>query len=431
MTTTLTSLVPAHDSKLASAVREFCRKQHKPQKKTFASNPTWAAVKKTGTELWLDTGDIDEANKLWCSEFTALTTNNTLLNKEIQKGIYDGAIPQVAELLRKENPRIDDRLLVLEIAFALNALHGLKLVETFDAFVSVELHTATAHDVQSAVNYGKRFWAICPERFIVKVPLTPAGLLAARQLSDAGVTLNFTLGFSARQNYVIALTSRPSFVNVFMGRLNAFAADHKLNDGAMVGEKATQASQAGILALRQGKEQLKTRQIGASMRSGGQVADLVGLDVFTMPTKAAKEFLDQKPDPKSIRSRIQEGRKVTWNAGVDAKADKLDVLWEQSETLGKAMCKLYAEDLQRMTAGDLAAFFRSNGVGDLFPDFTEAERARIGKEGKIPSYTSWKDEVRKGRMAWDALCTEAGLLSFTQDQDALDDRIRKVLAGKK
>ena len=431
MTTPLTSLVPAHDAKLATTVRDFCRKQFKPQKRSFASNPLWAAVRKTGTELWLDTGDIDEASKLWCREFTALTTNNTLLNKEIQKGIYDAAIPQIADLLRKEDPRLDERLLVLEIAFALNALHGLKLVETFDAYVSVELHTATAHDVQSAVNYGKRFWALCPERFIVKVPLSPAGLLAARQLSDAGVTLNFTLGFSARQNYVIALTSKPAFVNVFMGRLNAFAADHKLNDGSMVGEKATQASQAGITALRQGKEQLKTRQIGASMRSGGQVADLVGLDVFTIPTKAAKEFLDGKPDPATIKSRIDQGRTVTWNPGVDAKADKLDVFWERSETLGQALCKLYAEDLKKMSAGDLAAFFRQNGVGDLFPAWTDAERARINKEGKIPAFASWQQEVRKGRMAWDALFTEAGLLSFTQDQDALDDRIRKVLAGRK
>ncbi len=52
-------------------------------------NSFWESLTQTGTEIWLDTGDMDEASALWCSEMTALTTNNTLLNKEIQKGIYD------------------------------------------------------------------------------------------------------------------------------------------------------------------------------------------------------------------------------------------------------------------------------------------------------------------------------------------------------
>jgi transaldolase len=60
------------------------------------------------TRLWLDTGDIDEAKKLWCSEFEALTTNNTLLNKEIQKGIYDGLVHEVTDVIRKAAPDIDE-----------------------------------------------------------------------------------------------------------------------------------------------------------------------------------------------------------------------------------------------------------------------------------------------------------------------------------
>ena len=40
----------------------------------------WQNVRETGTRLWLDTGDIEAATKLWCSQFEALTTNNTLLN---------------------------------------------------------------------------------------------------------------------------------------------------------------------------------------------------------------------------------------------------------------------------------------------------------------------------------------------------------------
>ena len=81
-------------------------------------------------------------------------------------------------------------------------------------------------------------------------PLTPAGLLAARQLSEDGIPINFTLGFSARQNYVITAIARPAFVNVFLGRLNAFVADHELGSGEFVGEKATISSQQAVLGLR-------------------------------------------------------------------------------------------------------------------------------------------------------------------------------------
>src|SRR5690606_26990282 len=160
--------------------------------------------------LWLDTGDIDEAKKLLTAEFEALTTNNTLLNKEIQKGQYDEFVVTAANALREIAPGISDEELMLEIGFVLNAHHGLRLVEQFDAKVSVELHTDLSHDVEASVRYGLRYFAICPERFIVKVPLTPAGYLAARKLRQAEVPINFTLGFSARHNHLAALLTQPN-----------------------------------------------------------------------------------------------------------------------------------------------------------------------------------------------------------------------------
>jgi transaldolase len=295
--------------------------------------------------------------------------------------------------------------------------------------VSVELHTDLANDLEGAVSYGKRFHAICPERFYVKVPLTPSGCLAARRLGEAGIDVNFTLGFSARQNYVIALTAKPAFVNVFMGRLNAFAAENRLNDGSNVGERATAASQRVIDSLRKGPGGIKTRQIGASMRTGTQVATLAGLDVFTMPTKVAKEFVALAMDPAEVRSRIDSKYDVVWNAGIDEKSLGLGVLWEVGEDVGKAMCKLAGEDVSAMTPESLVAFLAANGMGSVFPGLSAAERARIVKEGKAPLLASWRDEVRTGRLAWDSLFTEAGLGSFAQDQKALDDRIRKVLKG--
>ena len=54
--------------------------------------------------------------------------------------------------------------------------HGLRLASKFGGYVSVELHTDTAHDIKAIEYYGKRFHEICPEQFIVKVPYTAEGL---------------------------------------------------------------------------------------------------------------------------------------------------------------------------------------------------------------------------------------------------------------
>ena len=65
-----------------------------------------------------------------------------------------------------------------------NCRTALRLVGAFDAGVSVELHPAMAHDAGLSVEYGRRYYAVYPERFIIKVPLTPAGFLSAARLSS-------------------------------------------------------------------------------------------------------------------------------------------------------------------------------------------------------------------------------------------------------
>ena len=90
---------------LEEAVREFVLRDFEPQfgarEASFSSNPLWKRLKELGSELWLDTGSIDESGELWTQEFSALTTNNTLLNNEGQRGQYDALIPEACEMLIK------------------------------------------------------------------------------------------------------------------------------------------------------------------------------------------------------------------------------------------------------------------------------------------------------------------------------------------
>ena len=196
-------------------------------------------------------GDIAAAKELSTREFTALTTNNTLLNKAVQNGIGEGdprtgfttnSYPRLpgsrVRPIRRSRPNA-----VLEIAFVLNAVHGLKLVSTFAADVSVELHTDLSWDAEASDQCGKRDAAICPDRCIVKVPLTPEGLFAARRLG----------------------------------------ADHKLGAGKNVGAKATLAP--GIDA-----DKAASRRCGASLpRSGPQCA------ASAAKTRVAQQFAATVP----------------------------------------------------------------------------------------------------------------------------------------
>ena len=417
---------------LAASVRgrisEFVRKDFTPhfgrRGGQFGANRMWRRARELGSELWLDTGNITDIRHLYTDEFSALTTNNMLLNKEIQAGAYDALVPEAAAALK--GAKLTDREQLLELAFILNAYHGLRLVEQFDAFVSVEQHTDLAHDVDAAVATARRYHAICPERFIIKIPFTPAGVLATRRLSAQGIPVNHTLGFSARQNYVIARIAKPQFVNVFMGRLNAFAADNGLGDGALVGERAMMASQRIIRQLRQGGR-TPARQIAASIRSGGQVRDTLGVDVLTIPPKSAKDFLYPGFDYDQLTDRTGVDFQPTFADGVDPAAIRFETLWDIDEALIACVDALEAEDLDSMGPDDLITFFADHTCGDLLPRWTADQLAASAAEGKIPKLTNWADALAAKQIGLDALLNLAGLLSFTADQQAMDNRVAGLL----
>jgi transaldolase len=413
---------------LESRVHEFVREgfTHTFGKSTVTAkdDPEWRKLRDAGTRLWLDTGDIDEAAKLWNSSFDALTTNNTLLNKEIQKGIYDDLVAKAARAVLDAAPDIDEQDLVLEIAFILNAHHGLRLVDKFDAFVSVELHTDLSNDVDRTVAYGKRYFAICPERFYVKVPLTPAGYLGARKLVQAGIPINFTLGFSARHNYVAALLTKPDYVNVFLGRLNSVVADNKLGDGHNVGEKATLATQRELLDLRK-TGRTKSKLIAASIRSGEQIGALAGVDVFTMPTKAAGEYR-AKPLPK-VTSQVANDPDVPLASGVTLAQFNGESLWTVPQKFKDAVEQLLKQNLDALQPADLQTHFEKAGFPGFLPRWSAADTQTATKDGKIPVYATWKDRLAAEKVGLDALMNLSAFYSFSTDQKALDDRIRSLL----
>jgi len=401
---------------LNTRISDFVWKNLNEKRVTGKSDPFWEALRNTGTELWLDTGDMDEAEANWTAEMSALTTNNTLLNNEIQKGIYDIFISEAKSIVRD----LPGEERVKEIAFILNARHGLRLAQKFGGLVSVELHTDTAHDIKAILNYGKRFHEICPEQFIVKVPYTPEGLIGARLLKDSGVKTNFTLEFSARENVLVTKVARPDYLNVFLGRIGAYMINNKLGDGSGAGEMAVIASQNWVTGL-SAENPWQTKLIAASLRSHSQLELLAGTDVFTMPPKVAAT--GHKELSGKFASRTHENYDVSMFES--ANGAHIEKFWE----VDNKVLKLAERLSQKLpsTGSELVHIANEEGCEDMFPSLSKEEKGFIASDGKIPVHSRWEKKISDCKIAPDTLLTLAGLASFTADQQMLDQRIKNII----
>ena len=387
----------------------------------FQSDPTMARFKETGTELWIDTGDLEKAQSIWKSEFSALTTNNTLANQVVQTGVMDEVIHQTISRLNEVASGLTKEERVTEVGFVINCHIALRLVRAFKTKVSIELHPSMSRNIGRTLDYARRYYRVCPEYFIVKVPLPPEGYLSVRTLRKEGMPINFTLGFSARQNYLAARMSNPDFVNVFLGRLNQVVSENSVGGGDLVGEKVTLATQEALLRVRKQYPNVGTRLIGASIRSGEQVAFLAGLDVMTIPPSAMEEFLKMKHPVGTMSSNI--GKDI--NPEIDFShlhGPRFHKLWEVPDAFVQFVNDLLAStNLDSMNGGEMESFCRERNV-DLFYPFSPAQLKKILDLGKIPRLGEWSQEV-----ALDDLMTQSALQSFSKDQASLDDRIRSFL----
>ena len=149
-------------------------------------------------------------------------------------------------------------------------------------------------------------------------------------MKDSGVKVNFTLGFSARENVLVTRVSRPDYVNVFLGRIGAYMINNKLGDGSGAGEKAVISSQNWVTGLT-ADNPWQTKQIAASLRNYNQLELLAGVDVFTMPPKVAAA--GHKELKGKFTSRTHENYEVNMND--TAKDAHIEKFWEVDDKILK------------------------------------------------------------------------------------------------
>ncbi|MEJ6950688.1 fructose-6-phosphate aldolase [Natronospora cellulosivora (SeqCode)] len=78
-------------------------------------------------------------------------------------------------------------------------------------------------ETEGMVEEGRKLAAIA-DNVVIKIPMTPAGLGAARILSDEGIKTNVTLVFSANQA-LLAARAGATYVSPFLGRLDDISQD--------------------------------------------------------------------------------------------------------------------------------------------------------------------------------------------------------------
>ncbi|MBM3560810.1 MAG: fructose-6-phosphate aldolase [Alphaproteobacteria bacterium] len=132
----------------------------------------------------------------------------------------------------------------------------------------------------------------------IKVPLTPEGLKACRNLSDRGIMVNVTLCFSPAQA-LLAAKAGAAFVSPFVGRLDDIGADGM----ALIGE---------ILEIYMQYPDFATEVLVASVRHPGHVvaAARMGADVATVPPAVLKQLFNHPLTDKGLAQFLADWAKT-------------------------------------------------------------------------------------------------------------------------
>ena len=125
-------------------------------------------------------------------------------------------------------------------------------------------------DTGNMISEGKRLYKKYGKVATIKVPCTPNGLLACKELSDDGINVNVTLIFSQAQA-ILAAKAGAQYVSPFVGRVD----DNSFGGLCLVKDIANGYKVHGV----------ETQVLAASLRGVRDAARAFeyGADIVTMP----------------------------------------------------------------------------------------------------------------------------------------------------
>lgn len=173
-----------------------------------------------GQSIWLDYIRRDlmtggELKRLIDEDGLAgMTSNPAIFEKAIVGStLYQGFLDSLANRTDLDAKGRYELLALRDIQDAADFLRPVyQSTKRRDGYVSLEVSPYLANDTQGTIEEARRLWrAVARENVMIKIPATPAGIPAIRQMLSEGININITLLFAqsvyeeVAQTYVDAL----------------------------------------------------------------------------------------------------------------------------------------------------------------------------------------------------------------------------------
>jgi transaldolase / glucose-6-phosphate isomerase len=158
-----------------------------------------------GQSIWLD---YIRRHLLQGGEFARLVREDGIRGVTSNPSIFEKAIAGSTDYgpaLERDEKNEDEtasaiyeRLAIEDIQQAADILRPVyDEADRRDGYVSMEVSPYLAHDTQATIDEATRLWStVHRENLMIKVPATPEGIPAVRQLISQGINVNITLLFS-------------------------------------------------------------------------------------------------------------------------------------------------------------------------------------------------------------------------------------------
>src|SRR5579864_709234 len=179
-----------------------------------------AALRQHGQSVWLDFirrsliagGElkrlVDEDG------LGGVTSNPAIFEKAIDgSDDYKDAITEISADRQLSPKAVFERLAIKDIQDAADVLRPVyERTATVHGYVSLEVAPDLAHDTAGTIAEARRLWtAVNRPNVMIKVPATPAGVPAIRELLTEGININITLLFARSAYEAVAVAYLDAF----------------------------------------------------------------------------------------------------------------------------------------------------------------------------------------------------------------------------
>jgi len=159
--------------------------------------------------------------------------------------------------------------------------------------ISAEVVGTTVEDI---LREGREIASWSPN-IVVKVPMTPAGIAATRQLTREGIRVNMTLVFSPTQA-ILAAKAGASYISVFVGRVDDVSSEgmRTIEDAVQIVENYGFDSEVLVASIRHPMHVVEAARLGAH--------------IATMPFKVMEQLFQHPLTDIGLQRFLDDWRKA-------------------------------------------------------------------------------------------------------------------------